>query len=171
MAEGNNVLLGILAIILGILVMVFPLFSVFTASVLAGFAVIFLGIWLLVQSFGIWSANKGVSVAYLILGLIAIIGGIGLFGSVAAFSFLVSFWLYFAGFFLIMSGIMSLFVKEGTTGKGIGGAGIILGILYIILASYAWNPYYLALLIGIWLIIDGITLFFVNPSDLMKTEQ
>ena len=115
-----------------------------------------------------WSANKGVSVAYLILGLIAIIGGIGLFGSIAAFSFLVSFWLYFAGFFLIMSGIMSLFVKEGNAGKGIGGAGIILGILYIILASYAWNPYYLALLIGIWLIIDGITLFFVNPSDLMK---
>ena len=51
MAEGNNVLLGILAIILGILVMVFPLFSVFTASVLAGFAIIFLGIWLLVTKF------------------------------------------------------------------------------------------------------------------------
>ncbi|MGB9937253.1 MAG: DUF308 domain-containing protein [Methanobacterium sp.] len=170
MAEGNNVLLGILAVILGILVIAFPLFSVFTASVLAGFAIVFLGIWLLAQSFGIWSTSKMGSIAYLILGLIAIIGGIGLFGSVLAFSFLASFWLYFAGIFLIISGIMSFFTKEGTTGKGVGGLGVILGILYIILGSYAWNPIYLAYLIGIWLIIDGITLFFVNPSDLMKPK-
>ena len=64
MAEGHNVLLGILAIILGILVIAFPLFSVFAASVLAGFAIIFLGIWLLVQSFGTWTASKGASIAY-----------------------------------------------------------------------------------------------------------
>ncbi|MEW6010390.1 MAG: DUF308 domain-containing protein [Euryarchaeota archaeon] len=169
MAEGSNVLLGILAIILGLLVIAFPLFSVFTASVLAGFAIILLGIWLLVQSFGVWSTSKGISIVYLILGLIALVGGIGLFGSILAFSFLASFWLYFAGFFLIISGIMSLFAKEGTMGKGAGGAGVILGILYIILASYAWNPYYLALLIGIWLIIDGVALFFISPSDMVKS--
>jgi len=171
MAEGNNVLLGILAIILGILVMAFPLFSVFTASVLAGFAIVFLGIWLLVQSFGIWGTSKGASIAYLILGLIAIVGGIGLFGSILAFSFLASFWLYFAGFFLIISGIMSFFTKEGTTGKGVGGLGVILGILYVILGAYAWNPIYLAYLIGIWLIIDGIALFFVSPSDIVKSNE
>ncbi len=166
---GNNVLLGVLAIILGILVLVFPIFSVFTASVLAGLAVIFLGIWLLAQSFGTWSDSKWASIGYLILGIIALVGGIGLFGSVMAFSFLASFWLYFAGIFLMISGIiMSLFSKE-TIGKGVGGLGIILGILYMILASYAWNPYYLAMLIGIWLIFDGIALFFVKPSDLMKT--
>ena len=168
MEEGRNVLLGILAIILGIIVIAFPLFSVFTASVLAGFAIIFLGIWLLAQSFGIWGKSKASSIAFLILGLIAIVGGIGLFGSILAFSFLASIWLYFAGFFLIISGIMSFFTKEGTAGKGVGGIGIILGILYIILAAYAWNPYYLALLIGIWLIIDGISLFFIKPSDLMS---
>ncbi len=171
MAEGGNALLGILAIILGLLVIAFPLFSVFTASVLAGFAIIFLGIWLLSQSFGTWSKSKAGSIAFLLLGIIAIIGGIGLFGSVLAFSFLASFWLYFAGFFLIISGIMSFFTKEGTTGKGVGGVGVILGILYIILGMYAWNPYYLALLIGIWLIIDGIALFFVSPAELMKTEK
>ncbi|MEN6329690.1 MAG: DUF308 domain-containing protein [Methanobacteriaceae archaeon] len=169
MAEGNNVLLGILAIILGILVIAFPIFSVFTASVLAGLAIIFLGISLLAKSFGAWSTSKGASIAFLILGIIAVVVGIGLFGSVVAFSFLASFWLYFAGFFLIISGIMSLFSTEGTAGKGVGGLGIVLGILYMILASYAWNPYYLAMLIGIWLIFDGIALFFISPSDLMKT--
>ena len=170
MAEGDHVLYGIMAIILGLLVLIFPLFTVFTASVLVGFAIIFLGIWLIAQSFGAWSASKGASIVYLIIGIIAIIVGIGLFGSVLAFSALASFLLYVAGFFLIIAGIMSFFTKEGTKNKGIGGFGIILGILYIILAYYALNPYYLAAIIGIWLIIDGITLLFVNPSKLIKEE-
>ena len=171
MAKEGNVLLGILAIILGLLVMIFPLFSVFTVSLIAGIGVLFLGIWLLIQSFGVWEANKGISIAYLILGVLAIIVGIGLFGNVLAFSFLVSLALYIAGFFLILSGILSLFSKEGTMGKGSGVLGIILGIMYLILSAYAWNPYYLALLIGIWLIIDGIALFFVNPAELVNPEN
>jgi membrane protein HdeD len=168
LAKEGNVLLGILAIILGLLVMIFPLFSVFTVSLIAGIGVLFLGIWLLIQSFGVWESNKGISIAYLILGVLAIIVGIGLFGNVLAFSFLVSLALYIAGFFLILSGILSLFSKEGTMGKGSGVLGIILGIMYLILSAYAWNPYYLALLIGIWLIIDGIALFFVNPAEMVN---
>ncbi len=171
MAKEGNVLLGILAIILGLLVMIFPLFSVFTVSVLAGIGILFLGIWFLLQSFAVWDGSNGVSVVYLILGILAIIVGIGLFGNIFAFSFLVSLWLYIAGFFFILSGIMSLFAKEGTFGKGSGVLGVILGIMYIILAAYAWNPYYLALLIGIWLIVDGIALFFINPSEMMKMEN
>ncbi len=171
MAKEGNVLLGILAIILGILVIIFPLFSVFTVSLIAGIGVLFLGIWLLIQSFGVWESNKGVSISYLILGILAIIVGVGLFGNILAFSFLVSLALYIAGFFLILSGILSLFSKEGTAGKGSGVLGIIMGILYMILAAYAWDPFYLALLIGIWLIIDGIALFFVNPMEMTKMEN
>ncbi|HEX3013901.1 MAG TPA: hypothetical protein VHO92_06495 [Methanobacterium sp.] len=62
-------------------------------------------------------------------------------------------------------------LKKGIAAKGAGGIGVILGIIYIILASFAWNPYYLALLIGIWLIIDGIALFFVSPSELIGIEK
>ncbi|MDD3985773.1 MAG: hypothetical protein PHY59_07880 [Methanobacterium sp.] len=108
---------------------------------------------------------------YLILGILGIIVGIGLFGNIIEFSFLVSFWFYIAGFFLIFSAIMSFFAKEGTAGKGSGIISLILGILYIILAAYAWNPYYLAILIEIWLIIDGIVLFFINPSKIVKMEN
>jgi len=171
MAKEGNVLLGILAIILGILVIVFPLISVFTVSLIAGIGILFLGIWLLIQSFGVWATNKGVSISYLILGILAIILGIGLFGNILAFSFLVSLALYVAGFFLIISGILSMFSKEGPAGKGSGVLGIILGILYMILAAYAWNPIYLAILIGIWLIIDGIALFFVNPMEMAETQN
>lgn len=166
MAGERNILLGILAIILGILVIAFPLISIFTASVLAGLGIIFLGIWLFVKSFETWSASKGMGAFQLIMGILAIIVGIGLFGSILVFSFLVSFWLYLAGFFLIISGLFSL-LGGSTANKGAGGIGIILGILYIILAFFAFNPFYLAILIGIWLIIDGVALFFVSPSDLI----
>ncbi len=166
MAEGNNVLMGILAIILGILVIAFPLFSVFTVSILAGLAVIFVGIWLLAQSFGTWSASKGASIAYLLLGIIGIIVGIGLFGNILAFSAFASFLLYFAGIFMIIAGIMSLFAKEGTYSKGSGAMGIILGILYLIVGIYALNPLYLAGLIGIFLILSGIfQIFLPTPEE------
>jgi uncharacterized membrane protein HdeD (DUF308 family) len=65
---------------------------------------------------------------------------------------------------------MSFFVKEGTTNKGVGGLGVILGILFILIGYNAWNPFYLALLIGFWLIIEGISIIFVGPPKLAKTE-
>lgn len=170
MADDRNVLLGILAIILGILVIAFPLISIFAASVLAGLGILFLGIWLFVKSFNDWSISKIVSISELILGILAVIVGIGLFGSILLFTALVSFWLYFAGFFLLISGIFSLF-GASTANKGSGGVGIVLGILYIILAVYAFNPIYLAFLIGIWLIIDGVAMFFIKPSDLMPNIE
>jgi uncharacterized membrane protein HdeD (DUF308 family) len=124
----------------------------------------------LVQTFRVWDGSKAASIAYLILGIIAIVAGIGMVGNVLALSFLASFIIYLAGFFMLISGILTLFTGEGGAGKGIGGLGILLGILYIIIGMFAWNPFYLALLIGIWLIFDGIGLFFVKPSDMAIPE-
>jgi uncharacterized membrane protein HdeD (DUF308 family) len=170
MAGDRNVLLGILAIILGLMVIAFPLISVFTVSVLAGLGVLFLGIWFLVQTFAVWEDSKAASIAYLILGILGIVAGIGLIGNIVAFSFLASFILYLAGFFLLMSGILTLFTGEGGAAKGVGGLGIIIGILYIILGMYAWNPFYLAVLIGIWLIISGIFQFFAPSGEAPSGE-
>jgi uncharacterized membrane protein HdeD (DUF308 family) len=90
------------------------------------------------------------------------VAGIGLMGNVQAFSFLASFIIYLAGFYLLFSGTLALFTGITTYEKGIGAVGVILGITYLIVGIFALNPYYLALLIGIWLIIDGIRLFFVK---------
>lgn len=168
--EEKNVLMGILAIILGIVVIAFPYISILTFSVLAGIGILFLGIWFLVQTSRVWEVSKGVSIAYLILGLIAIVSGIGMMGNIQAFSFLASFIIYLTGFLLLFSGILTLFTGTDTVGKGIGGTGVILGILYLIIGIYALNPYYLALLIGIWLIFDGIGLFFVKTPEEVVSE-
>ena len=49
MAENKNVLLGIVAIILGLIVIAFPMISIFTVSILAGLGDLALGIWFLIQ--------------------------------------------------------------------------------------------------------------------------
>ncbi|MDD1775121.1 MAG: DUF308 domain-containing protein, partial [Methanobacterium sp.] len=39
--------------------MAFPLFSVFTLSVLTGFGIILIGIWLLAMAYETWANSKG----------------------------------------------------------------------------------------------------------------
>ena len=160
MAVERNVLIGFLAIILGLLVIAFPLVSVFTLSVLTGIGIIFIGIWLLLQSFKTWSSSKGLSIAALILGIVGIVVGLGLFGKILAFSIFIGIVIYIGGLFLIIAGIIGLIsgflTGEGPVSKWGGFFGIILGALYMVIGVYALNPLYLAALIGIFLIITGI---------------
>lgn len=164
MAEERNVLLGILAILLGLVVMAFPLLSVFVVADIVAIGIIFIGVWLLAQSVETWSANKGISIAALILGILGIVVGIGLFGKVLAFSILIGIIIYIGGLLLILSGILSLLSGKGSGGRWGGVLGIVLGILYIIIGLYALNPFYLAVLIGIWLILTGLFMI-IGSSD------
>jgi membrane protein HdeD len=171
MAEERNVLLGILSILLGIVVIAFPLISVFILSGIVGIGLIFIGVWLLAQSFHVWNTNKGVSILALILGILGIFVGIGLFGKIVAFSVLVGLIIYIGGLFLIISGIISLISGQGNAGRWGGLLGIFMGILYIIVGLYAFNPLYLALLIGLWLILTGIFHIFIpTPVEAEKVE-
>lgn len=169
MAEERNVLLGILAILLGLVVMAFPLLSVFVVADIVAIGIIFIGVWLLAQSIVTWSTNKGVSIAALILGILGIVVGIGLFGKVIAFSILIGMIIYIGGLLLILSGILSLLSGKGSGGRWGGVLGIVLGILYIIIGLYALNPFYLAVLIGIWLILTGLFMI-IGSSDQPKNS-
>ncbi|MCK9151918.1 DUF308 domain-containing protein [Methanobacterium alcaliphilum] len=164
MAEGNNVLLGILAIILGILLISFPLIGVFAASVITGLGIIFLGIWLIAHSFGTWDINKAISIASLVLGIIGIVVGIGLFGKVIAFSIFAGMMIYLGGFFLIMLGVIDFLSGVGSSPKAKGAIGIIMGILFILIGLYAFNPIYLGSLIGVFLLIQGLFAIFM-PAE------
>jgi uncharacterized membrane protein HdeD (DUF308 family) len=162
----NNMLLGILAIILGLAVIAFPLISVFLVTDIVAIGIIFIGVWLLTQSIVSWESSKALSIFALIVGILGIVVGIGLFGKILAFSILVGLVIYIGGFFLIISGLIGLVSGAGNSGRAGGLLGIILGILYIIIGLYAFNPLYLALLIGLWLIITGLFMVFTpqNPE-------
>lgn len=159
----RNAIMGILAIILGILVIAFPVVGVVAASFIAGFAVIMLAIWFLIAGVSEMYVSRLVGILYLILGIIALIIGFGLIFNPALFAFLTGVVLYLAGVLMIIAGIIALLGGMEAKYRVWGGVlGIVLGIVYIILGSYAFNPIYLGFLIGIWLLLTGIFSFFAS---------
>lgn len=153
----NKTIYGIIAIILGILVMVFPFASNFVLSVIFGIAFVILGVYYLVISTHTWSISKGASVGYIILGILALICGYILFFNILVFDLFVSVYLYVIGFMLIIAGIMRL-VQSGYN-KGAAVLNIILGIITVFLGVYAMlSPIYVAIIIGVALIVDGFGL-------------
>ncbi len=149
---------GLILIILGLIVIAFPLLGIIPFSLLLGFSVLFLGIGLLVAGLIGIRASTAMGIVELILGIIAIILGIGIIINPGLFSFLVALMIYVAGIFLIIVGIMAFFAKVGN--KWIGFVPIILGLIYIIIGSIVANPFYLGALIGLWLLITGIFMLF-----------
>jgi membrane protein HdeD len=157
LTETKNIFLGILAVILGLIVILFPLISVSTFSVIAGIGIIFLGIWILAQAFKTKSLASGI--ADLIIAIFAIMLGIIFIGDIKAFQFFSSLALYIVGLFVALSGLSSL-SGGGAKGKAIGVLGIILGVLFIVIGTYVYNPLVLAVIIGAFLIIAGIMEIF-----------
>jgi len=158
MKEGRNLMLGILGILLGIIVIVFPLISIFTVNAIAGIGIIFIGIWIIVKSLKNDSLAAGV--AGLIVAVFAIMLGIVFIGDIKAFEFFSFIALYVVGFFIALAGVESLISGKGIKGKGTGALGIIIGILFVVIGTYAANPLVLAALIGAFLIIAGIMEIF-----------
>ncbi|MCC7554177.1 MAG: DUF308 domain-containing protein [Methanobacteriaceae archaeon] len=157
----NQKIFGIIAIILGILVIVFPMASDLVLSVFAGIMFAFLGIYYLLAGAYSWNFSKGVSISYIILGILGIILGCMLSFNILLFSMLIGIYMYITGFMLLISGIIGLAYRTDSITKMGAGSMLILGILTIIIGFFAFrDPFYAALLIGLSLIIDGISLFF-----------
>ena len=157
----RNSIMGVLAIILGILIMVFPVVGVVAASFVAGFAVIMLAIWFLIAGVSELQVSRLVGVLLVILGIIALIIGFGIVFNPAIFAFLTGIILYLAGILMILAGVIALLDGLDVKYRVWGGVlGIVLGIIYIVLGTFAFHPIYLGFLIGIWLILNGIFSIF-----------
>jgi uncharacterized membrane protein HdeD (DUF308 family) len=155
--ETKNALLGIIAIILGIIVIAFPYFGIFTTSIIVGFGLMILSIFIMVAGFSEGGAGK--AILGVIVGILGIFLSMVIIANVAAFISLAAFYLYFAGIFMIISGILTALSKDNAV-RGVGVIGIILGIVYIVLGTLAFSPQLLALMIGLWLIIIGVVKMF-----------
>ncbi|MGL4670036.1 MAG: DUF308 domain-containing protein [Methanobacteriaceae archaeon] len=151
-------IVGILAIIFGILIMVFPFIGLATLAVIAGVAVLLFGIMLAVEGTHLWAESKALGVAYIILAIIALFLGIQLLGNVFLFTTLSAFYFYIAGFFLMITGIMGIISRNVLMTRGSAALIVVLGILTVILGYLSFlNPIYLAIILGVGLVIDGIT--------------
>ena len=153
----KNKIVSLLAIILGIMIISFPILGVVSTSAILGLSVLFISIYALLTGISITDYNTPGSIIDIVLGVILLIISIGIIFNPALFGFLAVITLYLAGIILIIAGVVSLINNRNSKyGFYIGIAGIILGVCYIIIGTYIANPIILGTLIGIWLVISGI---------------
>lgn len=148
---------SLLAIILGLIIIMFPVLGLIGVSSLIGLSVLLMAIYLLVVGVTIIDYNSTGAILDLILGLLLLFLSICLIFNPALLGFLTEITLYLAGIMLIIVAVASLINNRNSRyGFYIGIAGIILGLLYIVIGTYLSNPIILGTLIGIWLVISGI---------------
>lgn len=153
----KNKFVSLLAIILGIIIIAFPMIGVIGTSSLIGLSVLLISIYLFVAGVAIIDYNKSGAIIDLILGIILLFLSLGLIFNPNLFAFLAEISLYLAGIVLIIVGVVALVNnRHARFGFYIGISGIILGLLYIIVGTYVADPIILGTLIGLWLVITGV---------------
>ena len=153
----KNKIVSLLAIILGIMIISFPILGVVSTSAILGLSVLFISIYALLTGISIIDYNTPGSLIDISLGVILLIISIGIIFNPALFGFLAEITLYLAGIILIIAGVVSLINNRSSKfGFYIGIVGIILGVCYIIIGTYIVNPIILGSLIGLWLVISGV---------------
>ena len=149
--------ISLLAIILGLMIIIFPIMGVVGLADLIGLSILLISIYLLVVGVAIIDYNKTGAILDLILGIILLFLSISLIFNFAILGFLAQITLYLAGIMLIIVGVVSLINnRQSRYGFYIGIAGVVLGLLYIVIGTYLADPIILGTLIGLWLVISGV---------------
>ena len=149
--------ISIIAIILGIITIAFPMLGVIAASDILGLSVLLLAIFLLTNGVSEVEYNTTRGLLNTILGIVMLIVSIGLIFNPSIFAFLTALTIYLAGIFLIIIGLIVIVGnRDNKYGFWMGILGIVLGVIYIIIGTYINNPLILGSLIGVWLLVTGI---------------
>ena len=149
--------ISIITIILGIIIIAFPMLGVITAADILGLSVLLLAIFLLANGVSEVEYNTTRGLINTILGIIMLIISLGLIFNPSIFAFLTALTIYLAGIFLIIIGLIIIVGnRDNKYGFWMGILGILLGVIYIILGTYIKNPLVLGSLIGIWLLVTGV---------------
>lgn len=153
----KNKFISILAIILGLIIIIFPVMGIIGVADLIGLSILLISIYLLVVGVAIIDYNKSGAILDLVLGMVLLFLSICLIFNAGLFGFLAQITLYLAGIMLIVVGVVSLINnRQSRYGFYIGIAGVVLGLLYIVIGTYVADPIILGALIGAWLVISGI---------------
>ena len=143
---------GILSIILGLIFIIFPIFSSGLVSIMVGLSLVFLGLTIILSEF---------SAINIIIGILAIIFGLLFIFNIDALSFLLGLQFYIIGILMIVLGITGLISGENVS-KIASIMIILLGFISFIVAGFSLaQPLYAAILIGVCLIIQGIRLYLI----------
>ena len=159
-----NKMAGILSMILGLIFIIFPMFSGGLVSVIVGLSLLFFGIAAVFLGWNMKDEVKNVfPLVTMVIGAIAIIFGFLFIFYIDALSFLVGIQFYIVGFIMIVFGIAGLFSHMSRVSTFSSVLVLIMGILAIVIAAFTVEqPTYIAIIIGIVLLIEGISLFIAG---------
>ena len=154
---------GILSIVLGLIFILFPMFSSGLVSVIVGLSLLFFGISSVYLGYNMRNEFDLYSKTTIIIGIIAIIFGFLFIFYIDALSFLIAIQFYIVGFIMIIFGISGLISRMGSICTFTSILVLIMGVIAIALAAFSINqPVYIAIIIGIVLIIEGVALILSN---------
>ena len=154
---------GILSIVLGLIFILFPMFSSGLVSVIVGLSLLFFGISSVYLGYNMRNEFDLYSKTTIIIGIIAIIFGFLFIFYIDALSFLIAIQFYIVGFIMIIFGISGLISRMGPISTFTSILVLIMGVIAIAFAAFSINqPVYIAIIIGIVLIIEGVALILSN---------
>ena len=152
----SNKILAIISIIIGLIFIIFPIFSANLISILIGAAVLIFGLGLAYTGIIAKDISPGVSTVSARFGIVMSILGLAFIFGTNAISFLVGLQFYIVGFMLIIASVIGLLggAEINKTGSIIG---LILGIVILFIAVFAANnPILITIILGIALIAYGV---------------
>lgn len=153
----RNTVISIIAIILGLIIIAFPLIGIIASADILGLSVLLLAIFLLSNGIAEVEYNQTRGLLNIVLGIIMLVVSLGLIFNPAIFAFLTALTIYLSGIFLIIIGLIIIIGnRDNRYGFWTGILGIALGVIYIIIGTYLKDPVILGSLIGIWLVITGV---------------
>ncbi|MCL2687232.1 MAG: DUF308 domain-containing protein [Methanobrevibacter sp.] len=153
----KQTMISLLAIILGAIIIIFPMLGIIGTQFIIGSAVLLMGVFLLIIGISEIDYSPTRSVITIFIGIVVLILGLILLFNPSIFAFLAALTIYLAGILLIVVGLVTLIGnKESSIAFWSGVIGIVLGVIYIVLGTYAQDPLVLGTLIGIWLVLTGI---------------
>lgn len=160
----SSKIFAIISIIIGLIFIIFPIFSANLISILIGAAVVIFGLGLAYTGIISKDISPAISTVSAIFGVAMIILGLAFIFGTNAISFLVGLQFYIVGFMLIIASLIGLFGGFGINRFG-SIISLVLGIVILFIAVFAANnPILITIILGISLIAHGIT-GFLYPGE------
>lgn len=151
----NNATFGIVAIILGIIMLICPIFGLISQALLIGIPILGIGFFALLTGV---IGNK--NIVSIILGVLVLIFGFLIIFNPEVLSYVIGFIIYITAIILLIVSIMGLFNEGSKYGAVFG---IIIAVIYLIIGNLFINdPKVLGILIGLWLLFAGLNELFLR---------
>ena len=153
----SNKILSIIAIIIGLIFIIFPMFSANLISTLIGASVLIFGIVLAYTGIISKEISPAFSTVAAVFGVVMIILGLAFIFGTNAVSFLVGLQFYMVAFMLIIASVIGLLggAPINKTGSIVS---LVLGIVVLFIAMFAANhPELITIILGIALIAYGVS--------------